>query len=420
MFGAQNWWSCYPVQDNSASNSASARKNLRMLAVVPSALAYTLRSAPTAALRPARLLRMASTATSPVAGDVVTVNFALRPTDPDRVFEEGTVSFVLGRGGYLPSLHETIASMKEGDSQAALAVDAGFGEYMDAAKATLPIAQAPAGLKEGVSVMIQTSQGQQRAVVTEMNEATFTLDANHPKAGTKLELDVELLSVDAGAVKHEVATFAGGCFWGIELAYQREPGVVGTKVGYTQGDTEDPSYKDVCSGMTGHTEAVQVGLRPAHMASGWCARSLTVMRPLLCGAGGLRPEQRLIRAAVPAARRPARRERLARKPGAHATLCSASALPACCQAWPYVAVVQVANDMGTQYRHGIYPHSAAQREVAETALAAIRPHPGGLPVRTEVVDAATFWDAEGYHMQYLQKGGQDASKDAKETIRCYG
>jgi len=310
---------------------------------------------------------MASTATSPVAGDVVTVNFALRPTDPDRVFEEGTVSFVLGRGGYLPSLHETVASMKEGESQTALAVDAGFGEYMDAAKATLPIAQAPAGLKEGVSVMIQTSQGQQRAVVTEMTEDTFTLDANHPKAGTKLELDVELLSVDAGAVKHEVATFAGGCFWGIELAYQREPGVVGTKVGYTQGDTEDPSYKDVCSGMTGHTEAVQVVFDPS-----------SVSYERLC--------QLLI-------------DRLGEN------------------VW---RENQVGNDMGTQYRHGIYPHSAAQREVAEAALAAIRPHPGGLPVRTEVVDAATFWDAEGYHMQYLQKGGQDASKDAKETIRCYG
>ena len=56
----------------------------------------------------------------------------------------------------------------------------------------------------------------------------------------------------------------------------------------------------------------------------------------------------------------------------------------------------------------------------EKALAAIRPHPGGLPVRTEVVDAATFWDAEDYHMQYLQKGGQDARKQATETIRCYG
>ena len=51
---------------------------------------------------------------------------------------------------------------------------------------------------------------------------------------------------------------AGGCFWGLELAYQREPGVTATSVGYTQGSVEGPSYQAVCSGRTGHTEAVQV------------------------------------------------------------------------------------------------------------------------------------------------------------------
>ena len=106
----------------------------------------------------------------------------------------------------------------------------GFGEYYEKGKATLDIAQAPAGLKEGMSVVLQVAGGKQRARVTEMTETTFTLDANHPLAGKKLELDVELLAVDPGAKAHETATFAGGCFWGVELAYQREPGVVGTKV----------------------------------------------------------------------------------------------------------------------------------------------------------------------------------------------
>merc|ERR1719379_2605376 len=55
-----------------------------------------------------------------------------------------------------------------------------------------------------------------------------------------------------------IATFAGGCFWGTELHFQRVPGVVATCVGYTQGGTEAPSYEQVCSGSTGHTEALQL------------------------------------------------------------------------------------------------------------------------------------------------------------------
>jgi peptide-methionine (S)-S-oxide reductase len=61
---------------------------------------------------------------------------------------------------------------------------------------------------------------------------------------------------------YKLATFAGGCFWGLELAFQRVPGVVKTSVGYTQGKAANPTYEEVCMGFTGHTEAVQVTYDP--------------------------------------------------------------------------------------------------------------------------------------------------------------
>lgn len=64
----------------------------------------------------------------------------------------------------------------------------------------------------------------------------------------------------------EVATFAGGCFWGIELLFQRIPGVVATAAGYAQGELERPTYRAVCTGCTGHTEAVQIIFRPEEIS----------------------------------------------------------------------------------------------------------------------------------------------------------
>jgi len=103
----------------------------------------------------------------------------------------------------------------------------------------------------------------------------------------------------------EVATFAGGCFWGTELHFQRVPGVIATCVGYTQGNVEKPTYNEVCSGSTGHTEGIQVIFDPKE------CKYTTLCETLL--------------------------------KTVDATLLN-----------------QVGNDRGTQYRHGIYPHTDEQ------------------------------------------------------------
>ena len=73
-----------------------------------------------------------------------------------------------------------------------------------------------------------------------------------------------LPTYDLRCICHDL--WAGGCFWSVELAYQRLPGVVSTSVGYTQGKTKNPTYDEVCSGSTGHTEAVQCAYNEAEIS----------------------------------------------------------------------------------------------------------------------------------------------------------
>lgn len=198
----------------------------------------------------------------------------------------------------------------------------------------------------------------------------------------------------SGDGRYEVATFAGGCFWGTvraplagthpatpapatdgppaspvarqELHFQRMPGVVATCVGYTQGAVERPSYAQVCSGTTGHTEGLQLTFDPSIVTyEALCDKLLAVLGP------------------------------------------------------DATALNRVGNDRGTQYRHGIYPHTDAQAEAAARAIARCQ---AGLAaeVVTEVKPAKVFWPAEGYHQRYLQKGGQSAEKACEVPVRCYG
>ena len=167
----------------------------------------------------------------------------------------------------------------------------------------------------------------------------------------------------------EVATFAGGCFWGTELHFARVRGVKKTCVGYTQGASERPTYDEVCRGKSGHTEACQIAFDPVE-----CSYSD------LC--------ELLFRTIDPTLRN------------------------------------RVNMDTGTQYRHGIYTHTPQQEAQARSVFARERPKHSG-EIVTELKPATVFWPAEDEHQQYLAKGGrfgraQSSAKGCMEAVRCYG
>jgi peptide-methionine (S)-S-oxide reductase len=147
------------------------------------------------------------------------------------------------------------------------------------------------------------------------------------------------------------AVFAMGCFWGAERKFWETAGVYTTAVGYAGGETENPTYKEVCSGRTGHTEAVLVVFLPDVV-------SYDVLLKLFWE--GHDPTQGM----------------------------------------------RQGNDVGTQYRSAVYWHDDGQRRAVEASLAAYQ---AGLSaaklgvITTEVREAPPFYYAEGYHQQYLAK-----------------
>ena len=147
----------------------------------------------------------------------------------------------------------------------------------------------------------------------------------------------------------ETATFAAGCFWGVEHAFRTTPGVVSTAVGYTGGDVDDPTYEQVCSDTTGHAEAVEVVFDPGEVSY---ERLLDVFW---------------------AEHDPTQLNR---------------------QGW----------DVGTQYRSAIFTHSPEQELAARESLARRQGVTAGR-IATQIEPAAAFWPAEGYHQQYYEKRG---------------
>ena len=325
---------------------------------------------------------------APQPGDVVNLNYTLKPDGagfvPNPLFDDGTVSFILDGGNYLPALHAIVAKLSPGETKSCT-MDAGFGEPLQEKIATVPIASSGISKNElSVGRELFLANGM-KCAITDVNmntdglnddkEETFTIDANHKLAGTTYSAEVELKGFESGpsqeqflytpeavpGSKFDVLTIALGCFWGGELAYMRVPGVVGSYVGYTQGPKDDPTYEEVCSGTSGHTEAIQVIFDTSKVSYEELVKigmeKLGDSRPL---------------------------------------------------------VNQVGNDQGTQYRHGVYYHNFEQMLLAKSV---IESYAGCV---TECMEASKFYKAEEYHQQYLLKGGQSARKNAQETIRCYG
>lgn len=149
----------------------------------------------------------------------------------------------------------------------------------------------------------------------------------------------------------QMAMFGMGCFWGAEKRFWQLPGVVSTAVGYSAGSTHNPSYQEVCSGMTGHNEVVRVVFDPARISYKDLLRSFWE---------GHNPTQGM----------------------------------------------RQGNDVGTQYRSGVYTYSEEQQALTEESLAAYQAAlkaAGNPAITTEVISAPTFYFAEDYHQQYLAK-----------------
>src|SRR5690606_28638229 len=149
----------------------------------------------------------------------------------------------------------------------------------------------------------------------------------------------------------EIAEFALGCFWGAERTFWQTPGVVSTAVGYEGGYTPNPTYEEVCSGLTGHTETVRVVYDPTKITY-----------------------EELLRVFW--------------------------------EAHDPTQGMRQGNDIGTQYRSAIFYRTDAQQKAAETSRDAyqqVLTKAGYGPITTEITKATDFYFAEDYHQQYLAK-----------------
>lgn len=150
-------------------------------------------------------------------------------------------------------------------------------------------------------------------------------------------------------MSEQTATFAAGCFWGVEAKLRQLPGVIDTAAGYTGGEVEYPTYQMVCSDKTGHAEAVHVKFDPKHISYEELVRTFFELHD----------------PTTPDRQGP---------------------------------------DVGSQYRSGIFYHNEEQRQIAEKVKIELsKSNQFRYPIVTEIVPAGEFFKAEDYHQQYYAK-----------------
>ncbi|HYA39453.1 MAG TPA: peptide-methionine (S)-S-oxide reductase MsrA [Candidatus Methylomirabilis sp.] len=164
----------------------------------------------------------------------------------------------------------------------------------------------------------------------------------------------------------ELALFGLGCFWGAEKYFWQLPGVYVTAVGYAGGHTPNPTYQEVCSGMTGHNEVVRVVFDPKRIGY-------------------------------------------------------AQLLKAFWEAHDPTQGMRQGNDVGTQYRSGVYVYNEAQKQAARASLTRYQDElkkAGYPPITTEIHDAPEFYYAEDYHQQYLAKNPRGYCGHGGTGVTC--
>lgn len=160
-----------------------------------------------------------------------------------------------------------------------------------------------------------------------------------------------MMDISTNGIKTDTATFAAGCFWCVEAVYQELKGVLSVTSGYTGGKIKNPTYREVCSGLTGHAEACQIVYDPAVISydelleAFWASHDPTTLN----------------------------------RQGA---------------------------DQGTQYRSAIFYHSEQQKKLAEAYKAKLNSEKAfDNPIVTEISPATTFYKAEDYHQNYYTENG---------------